>query len=68
MIYGLLRRGHFFCHSFSLFLSLSFSLFSLSRDRPGGGRGSRREPLADCSRAQWTVNGKRTVYNIVMIQ
>jgi len=38
-------------------LFLSFSL-SFSRDRPGGGRGSRREPLADCSRAQRTANGK----------
>jgi len=44
-----------------LFLSsflLSFSLTFVSWDRPGGGRGSRREPLADCSRAQRTANGK----------
>ena len=46
-----------FSLSLSLSLSLSFSLF-FSRDRPGGGSGSRREPLADCSRAQRTANGK----------
>jgi len=57
----------FFWHSFfllslSLFLlialSLSFSSLLFSRNRPGGGRGSRREPLVDCSRAQRTANGK----------
>jgi len=37
-------------HCLSLFLSIW--------DRPGGGRGSRREPLADWSRAQRTANGK----------
>ena len=36
---------------------ISLSPFSFG-DRPGGGRGSRREPLADCSRAQRTANGK----------
>jgi len=40
------------------FLFLSFSLFLYLWDRPGGGRGSRREPLADCSRSQRTANGK----------
>jgi len=43
--------------SLSFCLSLFLSLLFL-RDRPGGGRGSRREPLADCSRAQRTANGK----------
>ena len=51
-----------FCHSFlalSLFsFLLSFSVSFLSWDRPGGGRGSCREPLADCSRAQRTAKGK----------
>jgi len=46
--------------SLSVFLSflLSFFLFLFSWDRPGGGRGSCREPLADCSRSQRTVNRK----------
>ena len=62
--------GSVSCHGlFRLFISfvglscLSFilSLFpyiSLLRDRPGGGRGSWRGPLADCSRSQRTVNRK----------
>ena len=48
-----------FFESFSLCLSFFLFPFSFSSgDRPGGGRGSRREPLADCSRAQRTANGK----------
>jgi len=42
--------------SFSFFPS--FLIFLLSWDRPGGGRGSCREPLADCSSSQRTVNRK----------
>jgi len=57
---------------FLLFESLSFCLFLSffpfsSSGQAGRGRGSRREPLADCSRAQRTAR-ERTVYNIVMIQ
>ena len=44
--------------SLSLSFSLSFFLFLFSGDRPGGGTGSRREPLADCSTAQRTANMK----------
>ena len=47
-----------FSLSFLFPFLLSFSLSFLSWDRPGGGRGSRCEPLADCSRAQLTANGK----------
>ena len=55
----------------SVCLSCSvFSVFpvflSFSRDRPRGSRGSCCGPLADC--LQRTVNRKRTVHNIVMIQ
>jgi len=44
--------------SLSLSLFLSFFLFLFSGDRPGGGRGGRRESLADCSRSQRTANRK----------
>jgi len=50
----------------SLFQSLRVRLSSflpsffafLSRDRPGGGRGSYRKPPADRERSRWTVNRK----------
>jgi len=48
----------FLSYSYSLSFLLSFFLFLFSGDRPGGGRGSRRDPLADCSRAQRTANRK----------
>jgi len=55
-----------FAHFPSVCLVIFFS--PLSRDRPGGGRGSYHGPPADWERSRWTVNKKRTVYNIVMIQ
>ena len=42
--------------SFSFFPS--FLIFLFSWDGPGGGGGSCRELLADCSRSQRTVNRK----------
>jgi hypothetical protein len=43
--------------SLSLPLCQSLLLFLSTGDRPGGGRGSCRVPLADCLRSEWTVNG-----------
>ena len=60
-MYGLLSHALLFfpvARSLSFFFSLSFFHFLFSWDRPGGGSGSRHEPLADSSRAQRTANRK----------